>query len=177
LTYSVSDAAGNRGLATRTVEVTLPNVIDTTGIVLKIDNSDVYFTHRGHDFVDSKFPNYVNGNVSVINTGGFSTADSFFQYNLRFLPEELGRYAISMNTSVYTNACDGLSYQVLDKDLNIVDSFLVDHSRPGFIYNQQVSVGNALLKNDYFIRIDTATSVCSNSEKYGSVDELELTGF
>jgi len=179
LTYSVSDAAENSTSATRTVEVTLPNVIDTTGIVVKVDNSTRAFTHSGHDFAESWLSNsnYVNDDYATMRSPGFSTADSFFQYALTGLPEELGRYAISMNTSVYANACDGLSYQVLDEDLNIMDSFLVDHSGPNFTYNQQISVGNALLKKGYFIRIDTSTSVCSYFEKIVTLDELVLTGF
>ena len=173
--YSASDAASNSVTASRRVVVLSPT---SSGVSLKIDNSAPEVTSFGHTQTNVSNTSYgaVNNNYATISTiYGASSLNSYYVYDLAGLPEQPAVYDIKMNTVLgnnYLTHCEGLAYQVLDANQQLIETFLVNHQVTS-VYGS-VSVGTTILKKGDSIRIDTASSVCSMNRVIAVVDELEL---
>jgi len=175
--YTSTDIAGNTATLSRRVIVTDGS---QTGNTLLIDNSDEAFSSFGHSQINyyGLVGGAVNGSQLLINTAVplYSTLDSYADYALNGLPAESGIYQITMNAYGLYSYCDAVSYQVLDANQVVLDSFLVDHSSDVWEY-QTFTVGYAVLEQGYSIRIDSASSQCSAGTLLATADQLELVAF
>jgi len=179
--YTVTDTAGNTATVSRAVTVTWASGVgNAEGVLLQIDNSDPEFTGEGHPYFIQENPDMVNGNMATMAFWTYFgwESDSYFQYKLDGLPDSLGLYEITMNTSTRMNDCYGASYQVLDPLMNVVDHFSVDHSSGELAHKQSLFIGQAALQKGYAIRINTPTSLCSSMDsKYQAwFDQLQVRG-
>ena len=166
-TYTATDAIGNVSTLSRKVVVSdgVPS-----GFVRQIDNSDVQNSGivKEWDFQDDILA--VNGElISFVDSR--AQPGHYWSYYLYQLPLGEGDYQIKMNTVLDASFCDAFSYQILDENGSVIESFLADHStQTGY---GSVVIGYAKLQNGYSIRADIATSQCSGSIAV-KLDQLEL---
>jgi len=178
VTYTATDAAGNARTAVRTVMVTETFVEGsgaavTDAIVYKIDDQDAGVSVINRTGFRSGGTSYVNGRALLTYDQTYTigspemNAGSYVEYDLSLLPNAIAGYRLTMNAPANPTYCDALSYQILNEQGELIDSFLVDHRE------SPISIGVAALNSQYKIRIDSDSSQCSTTNR-AFIDELQI---